>query len=161
MKKNRQSSKQVFKFAEVEIIYKRRTSPKPINVSSPLEAVEAFRQVYPSNRIDYKEYFYVALLNVKNEILGISRIGEGTTQGVALNIKEIFQLALKSNATSIILSHNHPSGNLNPSNSDIQITKKIMRFANLIEIKVLDHIILTSEAYFSFANEGGTSLRCH
>lgn len=69
-------------------------------------------------------------------------------------LKKIFQVALKSNASSIILAHNHPSGNLQPSEADIKLTRKIKDAGTNLDLPVIDHIILTSESYYSFADEG-------
>jgi DNA repair protein RadC len=78
----------------------------------------------------------------------------GSTSGTTVNLKEIFQLVLKTNAVAIILCHNHPSGNLKPSNADIALTKRIKSLADVVDIAVLDHIILTSEGYYSLSDEG-------
>lgn len=144
----------LFQFAEVEMIYKRKPTCKPIKACSSQEVADVLRSVYPADRLDYKEFFYIALLSRNNEILGVSRIGEGSTNGTVVNIKEVFQLALKANASSIVLSHNHPSGGLEPSRADLRLTKKIQEFANLIDVIILDHIILTSSSYKSFADDG-------
>jgi DNA repair protein RadC len=74
--------------------------------------------------------------------------------GTIADPKVIFSAALKACASSIILSHNHPSGNLKPSNADIQLTKKIVNAGNLLDIAVLDHVIVSAEGYYSFADEG-------
>lgn len=87
-------------------------------------------------------------------MLGWSRISTGGTSGCIADPKVIFQIALKSNSSSVIVAHNHPSGNINPSNSDKELTKKLRSAGSFLDIPVLDHIILTSESYFSFADEG-------
>lgn len=140
-------------FSEVQIIYKRKSSTTRKVVSSQT-AFDLLKRAYPSDRMDYKEFFYVMLLNRKNEVLGVSCIGEGATSGVVVNKKEVFQLMLRANASAVILSHNHPSGNLKPSMNDIELTKKLVEFSKLIDVQILDHLILTSESYFSFADEG-------
>jgi len=105
-------------------------------------------------KIGFKEMFYVHLLNHANYCLGVSQIGLGSTSGVVVNYKEIFQLAIKTNATGIILSHNHPSGNCKPSDADISITQKLKVASEYMDLKLLDHLILTSEGYLSLADEG-------
>tara|TARA_Y100000815_G_C13231072_1_gene458059 strand:- start:160 stop:648 length:489 start_codon:yes stop_codon:yes gene_type:complete len=143
----------LYEFAEVQIIYRSRPKYKA-KVTSADFAYEMFLKAYPKDRIDYKEFFFVMLLNRQNQILGISKIGEGATAGVIVNNKEIFQLALMANASGIILSHNHPSGNIYPSESDLKKTNEIITFAKLIDVNVLDHIIITSEGYYSFHERG-------
>ena len=145
---------QFLQFNEVEICYKRKASGPFITLSSSIDTEKLLREVYPFGQLDYKEFFYVVLLNKLNEVLGVSKVGEGSSSSVSVNIVEIFQLALKLNAHGIILSHNHPAGNTKVSHSDISITKKVKQFASLIEVKLIDHVILTSESYVSFADEG-------
>ena len=113
---------------------------------------EMFKTVM-GDYIDYKEVFYVMLLNNSNHVLGVSKISEGGMTSTVVDIRILFQTALKSHAVAIILAHNHPSGNLKPSQSDIQLTKKIRLAGETLDIKLLDHVILTNENYFSFADE--------
>jgi len=96
------------------------------------------------------------LLNRANKVLGITTISEGGLSGTVTDIRLIFQYAIKGNASGIIVAHNHPSGNQNPSESDLKITQKIKEAGNLLDIQLLDHIILTpeSEIYRSLADEG-------
>lgn len=143
----------LFQIHEVEIVYKRPIIDSMSKVTCPEDSVSIFRQVIPTNRIDYKEYFLVALLSRKNHVLGISIIGMGSTDGACVNIKEIFQLAIKTNSSAIILCHNHPSGNLNPSESDKKLTRKIKEVCGFCDIALLDHLILTKEGYNSFIDE--------
>ena len=96
----------------------------------------------------------VLLLNRANKTLGWSRISVGGVNGCVADPRIIFQTALKANASSIIVSHNHPSGNCEPSQSDIALTNKLRDAGNFLDIQVLDHVILTSEGYYSFADEG-------
>lgn len=118
------------------------------------EAVELFRIFIDPNRIDLKEFFWVMLLSHSHHVLGISEIAIGDTNEVAIPTKELFQLALMSHANCLILCHNHPSGELQPSQNDISLTKDIIAFANLVNIRILDHVILTSEGHCSFVNDG-------
>lgn len=100
------------------------------------------------------EEFWVLYLNNSNKVIYKSQISKGGITGTVADTRIIFKMALEQNATSIILSHNHPSGNLTPSDADIQITKKLKLAANQLEIKILDHIIITEMGYFSFNDEG-------
>ena len=146
--------KKTFQFAEVEIAYKRKATGDPILITSSKKAEEVFRQVFPENKIEYKEMFFVLLLNRRNEVLGVSQIGIGNASGVLVDSREIFTLALKSASTGIILAHNHPSGQSKPSHADIQMTKRIKSFADMIDVILLDHIILTTQSYTSMIDEG-------
>ena len=104
--------------------------------------------------IDYTESFFIILLNRANRLLGACKISTGGLSGTVTDPKKIFQTALKANAASVILAHNHPSGNTKPSKSDIEITKKCVEAGNFLDLKVLDHVIVTRDGYFSFADEG-------
>ena len=135
---------------EVEIVYKRPAICSMENVCTVDESVELFRKLIPKDKIDFKEFFLVALLNRSNYVLGVSLISSGGTSGTVVEIKEILQLAIKTNSSAIILCHNHPSGNLSPSMEDKKLTKKIKEACELCNIELLDHLILTKEGYNSF-----------
>ena len=111
---------------EIEIIYKRPLYNSTKLISNAEDAQKIIREFIDSHKIDLKEFFLVMLLTNSNRVLGISQVAVGSSKGVVTNIKEIFQLVLKSNATAIIVAHNHPSGNLTPSQSDINLTNKII-----------------------------------
>ena len=110
------------------------------------------------NHDDFVESFYIFVLSRANNIIGWKRISQGGTTGTVVDIKLIAKFATNLLGCSIILAHNHPSGNINPSNSDKQITEKIKNGMNFLEIQLLDHIIISEEepfqTYFSFADEG-------
>jgi len=140
---------------EVEVIYKRPVITTMESVKCSRDLIDIFRKLITEEKIDLKEFFLVALLSRNNKILGVSLIGIGSTNGTCINIKEILQLAIKTNSSSVIICHNHPSGNLSPSDQDISITKKIKEACKLFDILLLDHIILTREGYYSLADEFG------
>jgi len=100
------------------------------------------------------EQFAVVLLNRANEVIQTVVVSDGGVTGTVADPKRIFKIALETNAAAIILGHNHPSGNLRPSESDIKLTKKIRDAGALLDINVLDHVIVGIEKYFSFADEG-------
>ncbi len=139
---------------EVQIHYIRPLIADMKKVAKSNEAEPLFRISLDSKRIDYKEFFQVMLLSRANNVLGIAEISVGSTVGTVVNIKEIFQLALKMNASFIILCHNHPSGNLTPSMEDLNLTRNITSFGKMIDVGIIDHLILTSEGYYSFADNG-------
>ncbi|MBN2215190.1 MAG: DNA repair protein RadC [Bacteroidales bacterium] len=100
------------------------------------------------------EEFWILLLNRSNRIIGKSKISQGGVAGTVIDTKLIMKTAIENLASSIILCHNHPSGNLNPSGSDIEITSKISTAANCLDVKLLDHVIVTDHSYYSFLDEG-------
>ena len=94
------------------------------------------------------------LLNRANKVLGYVKLSSGGTSQTIIDIKLVFHAALKANAHSIILAHNHPSGSLSPSKSDISLTKEVGSAGKILNIELLDHLIITEEGYLSFADEG-------
>ena len=103
--------------------------------------------------LDHEE-FWILLLNKANDVVGRWEISKGGVSGTVADIKIIFKLAVENLASSIIVCHNHPSGNLKPSKADISLTEKLKNAGQLMEIPVLDHLIISQKRYFSFADEG-------
>ena len=102
-----------------------------------------------------QEQFVVLLLNRANKALGIYKVSTGGITGVMVDIRLVMVAALKSLATGIIISHNHPSSNMVPSIQDVELTARIDKACKLLDIELLDHIIVTSShSFYSFANEG-------
>lgn len=99
------------------------------------------------------EEFYIIMLNHANEIIHTKQVSKGGMSSTIVDGKIIFNLALTFQASAIIVSHNHPSGNLNPSKQDIILTKSLREFGNYIDLPLLDHIIFTDNGYFSFAEQ--------
>lgn len=139
---------------EIEIHYKRPLFESMTHIKSAEDAVKGLREFINVKQLDVKECFWVLLLTNANRLLGISQVAVGTSTGVLINSKEIFQLALLTHATAVIVCHNHPSGHLKISESDKQQTRRLQELTKIMEINLLDHIILTSESFLSFANEG-------
>ncbi|OZA22826.1 MAG: DNA repair protein [Sphingobacteriales bacterium 17-39-43] len=142
-------TKQNLKVAEVIVSYKTmvKASDRP-KISSSIESNWNFEI------IEFIEEFKIILLNRAHRVLGIVPISVGGTAGTICDPKVIYVTALKCNAASIVLVHNHPSGNLRPSQADIELTKKLKAAGQFLDLPVLDHIILTRDSYFSFADEG-------
>ena len=111
---------------------------------------------YFKEKLQYKnhEVFIAAFLNQANKILHTEVLSEGGITGTVVDSRILLKKALEYNAVNIILCHNHPSGNLKPSQADKHLTSKIKDAAKLLDIAVADHIIVSSEGYFSFADEG-------
>lgn len=141
------------KIAEISISYlpKFKMSELPI-VSSATDAYNILWENWDD--IVYVESFKIILLNRANRVLGIVSISTGGVSGTVADPKNIFQSALKANASSLILAHNHPSGNLQPSQQDIELTKKIKAGGKLLDIAVLDHLIITDSSFYSFSDDG-------
>ena len=124
------------------------------SITCSQNAVEILRQSWDDGQINYVESFKILLLNRAHKVLGISTVSTGGVSGTLADPKVIFGTALKSLSSAIILSHNHPSSNTKPSQADINLTKKLVEGGNLLDIKVLDHIIVTEDEHFSFLDEG-------
>ena len=141
--------------AEIQLNYRSNVKPslRP-QITSSKNAHEVLKESWDENKIELVEQFKVLLTNRANRVLGIVEISTGGIAGCVADPKLIFAAALKAGASGIILSHNHPSGNTKPSQADMDLTKKIREGARFLEIQLLDHIVITSEHYFSFADEG-------
>jgi DNA repair protein RadC len=140
--------------AEISVSYK---STQHANSAVKITmAADAFKLLQPifQEFVEHHEEFWIVLLNRANKVIGISQIGKGGIAGTVADPKIIFQCALKTNASSIVMAHNHPSGQLFPSQADIQLTNKIKDAGKLLDLQVLDHLIITAETFYSFQNEG-------
>ena len=140
----------LFSFNEIKVSYTcKQLGPEIINSRAVFDLMQ------PNwLDIDYTESFYVVLLNRSNKVIGVSKISVGSISGTIADPKKIFQIALKANSSAVILCHNHPSGNPNPSSNDDNITRKCVEAGRFLDLPVLDHIIITRTKYFSFADEG-------
>lgn len=149
--------KTIAQLAELNVCY--QLSPEwgeqPI-IGSSREAYEVIFPFFPNETIALQEHFIVAYMNRGNRLIGVYQMSKGGVSSTVADAKIILATALKVVACSMILSHNHPSGALKPSESDIDLTNRLKEGAKLLDISVLDHIIVTSQydAYFSFADEG-------
>ena len=143
------------KVAEVELKYRTNVNPQErAQIKSSESAFRIFLDSWNKNTIEYFEEFKVLLLNRNNRVLGLTTLTKGSTTGTIVDVKLLLQYALKTNASAIIVAHNHPSGNLKPSEADKAITKKIVAGCEAIDIKLLDHLIIVHEGgFFSFADE--------
>jgi len=140
--------------AKIKVSYSHKVKP------SDLETLSSSRDVYQKllsiwdEQLEHIECFYLLLLSRSNKVLGYYLLSKGGQSGTVADPKCIFQVALKCNAIAIIVAHNHPSGNTRPSEMDIRLTCKLIEGGKLLELPVLDHLIITPEAYFSFADDG-------
>ncbi|MEX6690026.1 JAB domain-containing protein [Danxiaibacter flavus] len=149
------SFKSLNKVAEVEIRYRNKTrvSERPI-IHNSKDAYQILLANWNKDKIEYVEEFKILLLNFTNAVLGISHISSGSGRATIADPKIIFTTALKANASAIILSHCHPSGCLKPSPEDLNLTTKLVECGKLLDIKVLDHLIVTADGYLSICDEG-------
>ena len=143
------------KVSEVKLSYKSRVNLKDApKITSSLTAHQVLRNNW-SEDIEFNEQFYILLLNKANKVLGQYLVSSGGLSGTVVDPKNVFIAALKTRAAAIILAHNHPSGNLKASEADKQVTNRLVKAGELLDIKVLDHIILSPCGdYFSFTDEG-------
>lgn len=140
--------------SEITVTYRHKIRPSLMpKLTSSQDSADILRMIW-SDRLEHVEEFVVICLNRANRMLGWAKVSSGGLSGTVADPKVIFQIALKSNASSIILAHNHPSGNIQPSETDIRLTRKNKEAGLILDLQVLDHIILTSEGYYSFADEG-------
>lgn len=154
------------------ICYKGIGEAKAISIAAALELgrrrrfAEVAQQPMISNSKDAFEYFYmhladikheqfwVMLLNPANKVIKMVKVSDGGVNGTSADPKRIFKIALENSATAIMLCHNHPSGNVQPSNYDKTLTHNLVNGGKILEIKILDHIIVGIDKYFSFADSG-------
>lgn len=144
-----------YEIAEIQLMYKTNVMPslRP-KITGSHDAHRLLKSTWDETKIELVEQFKILLLNRANKVLGIYEVSTGGITGTVADPKLIFTAALKAAAVGIILAHNHPSGNLNASQADLELTKKLKEAGRLLDIQVLDHLILTTEKYFSFADEG-------
>ena len=141
--------------AEVEVKYKSKVkaSDRP-HILTSKDSEKILREIWDKDKIEMQEEFVLLLLNRNNKLLGWVKISSGGVNGTLCDAKIVFSIALKCLASGIILSHNHPSGSKSPSDADKVLTKNIKEAGRILDISVLDHIILTTEGYLSFSDEG-------
>ncbi|SHF79314.1 DNA repair protein RadC [Chryseobacterium sp. OV279] len=138
---------------EIKLSYCREGNCERL-ITDSRDAVGVFREHFDSDEIDYRESFYTLYLSQANKVLGIKKISESGISSTIVDIRIIMQAALLCNASCIIIAHNHPSGNLKASTEDVKMTQQIKEASKFLNIQLLDHCILTSTEYLSFADEG-------
>lgn len=141
--------------AEIQLSYKTNLKPseRP-QITSSRECYNLLLSTWEESRLEFVEEFKVLLLNRAHRVLGLVEISRGCNTGTVVDPKLVFVAAIKANACSVIITHNHPSGNVQPSQADRDLTRKLRDGGKLLEVTVLDHIVLSKEGYFSFADEG-------
>ena len=146
--------KRAVKISAMFALARRRNESEVIlkdKITSSRDAFEIFKSLMGD--LPFEE-FWVLMLNKANRVLKKVKISEGGISGTVVDPKKIFQICLEQHASSIILGHNHPSGNIQPSEADNKITRKIKDCGVLLDMAVLDHIIIGDDRYYSFADDG-------
>jgi DNA repair protein RadC len=139
---------------EIDISYSYGTAKaERENIKSSQDANVVFSSMIEKS-IEYKESFLLMVLNNSSEILGVRKIFEGGLTACVVDIRLIYQTILKAHGVAFIICHNHPSGKLQPSEADKNLTNKIKKGAETLDLKLLDHLIITKDNYLSFADDG-------
>lgn len=133
---------------------RRRRSAEVVKRKSVTSSREAFELLQPYLGDLQYEQFVIVLLNRANHVIKVTSVSDGGMAGTVVDPKKIFKIAIDGSASSIILGHNHPSGNCVPSQEDIHLTRKLSQAGKLLDISVFDHLILGTERYYSFSDEG-------
>ncbi|MGF7082967.1 JAB domain-containing protein [Mucilaginibacter sp. UYCu711] len=149
------TTKTYYQVPEVNLSYSTnfKVSERPI-INSSSTANDIFLAHWDLGSIEFIEEFKILLLNRANRVLGIFNASSGSMTNAIADPRVIFTAALKAAAPVIILAHNHPSGKLQPSQADINLTKRLTECGTLLGVEVVDHLIITNEGYYSFADEG-------
>lgn len=146
--------KRIYQVSEIEVVYRPERVGEEVRVSSPHDCFEVFIDFWNLHTIQYQETLCVMYMNHGRRVIGIHQHSTGGTAATIVDIKQILGIALKSNASSIILAHNHPSGNIMPSKADIELTAKVQKACGLLDLVLTDHLIINDHTYYSFAEEG-------
>lgn len=141
--------------SEIKLVYKTKVkASERLQIKSSKDAYFLLKSSWDQGKIDYFEQFKILFLNHSLKVLGLYEMSSGGITGTIVDLRMIFSAALKANATSIMIAHNHPSGNTRPSDADRYMTAKIRQAGELLDIKLMDHLIITSESYYSFTEDG-------
>ena len=142
--------------SEVRLVYKTKVKASDrLQIKCSKDAYDIFMENWDQDSIEHIEEFKLLLMNRSNSVLGLLPVSKGGISGTVTDVRLIYQAAIKANASGIIVCHNHPSGNLNPSESDSRITQKIKDAGVLLDIQLLDHLIIINDSsYYSFADNG-------
>jgi len=147
--------KQPYRVPIVKLSYKSGANQSEgIQVKTPDDCYKVFITHWDKDQLEHKESFKMLLLNQSNVVMGIYNIAEGGLRATIVDVRIILQAAILSNATSIVLAHNHPSGDVIPGTNDMGMTKQIKQAAMYVDILLHDHIIVGKDRFYSFAAKG-------
>lgn len=130
------------------------TKGDKVTITSPEIAVDVMRSIFNADTISWTEEVIMVCLNRANDVIGYYKISSGGMTSSLIDPRVVMTVALQNAACSILLAHNHPSGNLKPSQSDIAITEKLKNACALLDVKLIDHLIVTSDGHYSFSDNG-------
>jgi len=139
---------------EISIKFKGALKSELRQINDSNDTAAVCRLLFDTNTIDWTEEFIMLMLNINNKVIGYYRVSKGGFTATVVDVKVIAITALSCLATKVIIAHNHPSGSLAPSSSDINMTRRVFDALALLDIKLIEHIIITSEGYYSFADNG-------
>lgn len=149
---DQQTRIQLSQVNEVTMVYRNKVDTKPM-VTTSAHAYDILQPFYEQCMELYEE-FWVILLDRGNRAKAVYQVSKGGMHGTVCDPKLVFAAALKSAASSIVLSHNHPSGQLRPSEEDIKLTRKLAEAGKFLDLPIMDHLILSPTGYYSFADNG-------
>ena len=139
---------------EIKISYKRSKNTDTFQLCSSQDSYEALSKMFNEDTIQYEEEALCIFLDKANKTIGWFKISSGGLNATIMDVRKILATALTCGAVGLILAHNHPSGLLRPSLADKDVTEKIKKGGELLDIKLLDHLIISDQGYFSFSDEG-------
>lgn len=142
-----------YKFPQIKVKVSVTKGDK-VTITSPEKMVEVMRSIFNADTIMWTEEVIMVCLNRANDVVGYYRVSSGGFSGTVLDPRVVMTIALNNASSSIILAHNHPSGNLKPSEGDRAVTEKIKNACEFFDMKLLDHLIITDESYFAFSENG-------
>lgn len=141
------------KVSEIKVSYSSNNS-EPIKIVNSQTAYDVVIKHWDKDIIEFQEEVKVLLLNRANIVLGIYNLSKGGVSSSIIDLKIVLSVALKCNASSLIIVHNHPSGNLKPSSADISITKKLKEACETLDLSLLDHLIISKDTFYSINDNG-------
>lgn len=142
-----------FTVREIKLTYKKKNL-LPVKINGSKSLYDFLLNIWDKNSIGLTEQFVVAYLDHSNSVLSYRIISQGGMNETCVDVRLILSMALKTLCTKIVLAHNHPSGTLNFSDNDFRITRKIETAAKLVDIKIIDHLIISQKGYYSFSDNG-------
>lgn len=143
------------KMSLIKIVYKNKQKPSErLKISTIKDCYEAFLSIFDEDTIELKESLKVMFLNASSEVLGYIIASDGGTNNTSMDIRQIMQCALMTNAERLILCHNHPTGDVTPSIDDIAVTYNLKRACDMMGIELIEHLIISSDGCFSFVDKG-------
>ncbi len=133
---------------------RKKSEAQKVKIFSSKDSADYFRQIWDEDTLEFCESCIVIYLNRANNTIGWYKISQGGMNATVVDVKLILAGALKSGASGLIIAHNHPSGNLSPSNADDKLTSNLVAACKIMDITMLDHVILTEKGHYSYADEG-------